>query len=293
MDNGQALTRRERLRSQTLEEIRDASFAIIDADGGHALSIAALARSMAMSAPAVYRYFPSRDALMAHLTTLAYEQLTTAMTDAVAVAGSGRAPQTKIRFVVEAYRGWALRHPRRYAMLFGEQTAAVPGDRAAAGPGDRAAAVPGDRAAAGSGNRATAVLGDRAAAVPGDRATAGSGERAVAGSGERAAGGPGTRTPLDRAMALLIDLMVAATEDAPRESAGGSPELDSRLKAWARIQGRPDITPRVAGAALLIWTRVHGIVGLELTGMLDDHPLDAEMLINLELDSILDPAGRG
>ena len=41
--------RRERLRAQTLREIEDASFAIIDEDGVHALSIAALARRIAMS----------------------------------------------------------------------------------------------------------------------------------------------------------------------------------------------------------------------------------------------------
>jgi AcrR family transcriptional regulator len=63
------MSRRERLRAQTFQEIEDASFAIIDDEGVHALTIAALARSMAMSAPALYRYFPSRDALVAHLIT--------------------------------------------------------------------------------------------------------------------------------------------------------------------------------------------------------------------------------
>ena len=36
----QAVSRRERLRAQTLQEIEDTSFAIIDADGVHALTIA-------------------------------------------------------------------------------------------------------------------------------------------------------------------------------------------------------------------------------------------------------------
>ncbi|MEU7746018.1 TetR/AcrR family transcriptional regulator [Nonomuraea sp. NPDC049158] len=219
-----AMNRRERLRTQTLQEIRDASFEIIDADGLHALSIAALARSMGMSAPAVYRYFPSRDALVAHLTTLAYEQLLAAMSQAV--AGGRRAPHTRVRLLVAAYRDWALRHPRRYGMLFGERTADLPGEA-------------------------------------------------------------GTRTPLDQAMALLIDLLIATSGSAPAESAGGDQTLDGQLRSWARIQGRPDISPRVASAAILIWTRVHGIVSLELTGMLDDHPLDAQRLIRLEIDSAL------
>jgi AcrR family transcriptional regulator len=220
----QSMNRRERLRTQTLQEIRDASFEIIDADGVHALSFAALARSMAMSAPAVYRYFPSRDALVAHLTTLSYEQLLTAMTEAA--AGRRRAPQTRVRLLVAAYRDWALQHPRRYGMLFGERTADLPGEA-------------------------------------------------------------GIRTPLDQAMALLIDLLLAASSDAPAASTTGDQALDGQLRAWARIQDRPDITPGVASAALLIWTRVHGIVSLELTGMLDNHPLDAQRLIRLEVDGAL------
>src|SRR4051812_13249676 len=88
-----AMNRRERLRVQTVQEIEDTSFAIIDADGVHALSIAALARSMAMSAPAVYRYFPSRDALLTHLITRSYRQLAEAMSEAV--AGGRRTPRTR------------------------------------------------------------------------------------------------------------------------------------------------------------------------------------------------------
>jgi hypothetical protein len=67
----------------------------------------------------------------------------------------------------------------------------------------------------------------------------------------------------------------------------GDQTLDGQLRSWARIQERPDVSPRVAGAAILIWTRVHGIVSLELTGMLHDHPLDAQRLIRLEIDSAL------
>src|SRR3954466_14354554 len=112
----QAMSRRERLRAQTLQEIEDASFAIIDADGVHALSIAALARSMAMSAPAVYRYFPSRDALLTQLIIQSYQQLVTAMSQAL--QGGRRAPRTRVRLLVAAYRDWALRYAYRYGMLF-------------------------------------------------------------------------------------------------------------------------------------------------------------------------------
>jgi AcrR family transcriptional regulator len=216
----QTANRRERLRAQTLREIEDTSFAIIDADGVHALSIAALARSMKMSAPAVYRYFPSRDALVAHLVTLAYGQLAAAMN--AAVEGSRRAPRARVRLLVAAYRDWALQHRRRYGMLFGERST-------------------------------------------------------------------GAETPLDAAMALLIDLLTAVPDNppdtAPGDTTSGDRTLDAQLRTWARTQQRPDTTPRAARAAIVIWTRVHGIVSLELTGMLDHRSLDAQRLIDLEGDN--------
>ncbi|MFJ5306995.1 TetR/AcrR family transcriptional regulator [Streptomyces sp. NPDC088350] len=216
------VSRRERLRAQTLQEIEDASFAIIDAEGVQALSIAALARSMAMSAPAVYRYFPSRDALVAHLVTLSYGQLAAAMSQAV--QGSRRAPRSRVRLVVTAYRDWALRHRCRYGMLFDERAGDLPSEVT-------------------------------------------------------------TGTPLDDAMALLIDLLVGVQDGGRVAGSSGDRTLDGQLRLWARSQERPDIAPDVARAAILIWTRVHGIVSLELTGVFDNRTLEAQRLIDLEIDN--------
>jgi AcrR family transcriptional regulator len=218
------VSRRERLRAQTLQEIEDTSFAIIDAEGVHALSIAAIARGMAMSAPAVYRYFASRDALIAHLVTLSYQQLTTAMSHAA--EGTRRAPRTRVRLLVAAYRDWALSHRRRYGMLFAERADGAPGQ-------------------------------------------------------------PPEKTPLDHAMALLIDLLAAIQNTAPADSTTGDRTLDGQLRQWAHTQDRPDTTPRAATAAILIWTRVHGIVSLELTGIFDNRTIDAQRLIDLEIDNAI------
>jgi AcrR family transcriptional regulator len=222
----QQVSRRERLRTQTLQEIEDTSFAIIDAEGVHALTIAALARSMAMSAPAVYRYFTSRDALIAHLVTLSYQQLAEAMSQAV--EGSRRAPRARVRLVVEAYRDWALRHRRRYGMLFAERADDSPSQ-------------------------------------------------------------PPAPTPLDQAMALLIDLLVAIQDAAPAPGTTGDRALDGQLRHWARSQDRPDTTPLAATAAILIWSRVHGIVSLELTGVFDNQTIEAQRLIDLEIDNAVQP----
>jgi AcrR family transcriptional regulator len=187
----------------------------------HALSLAALGRSMAMSAPAIYRYFPSRDALVAHLVTVSYQQLTAAMSEAA--GGGRRAARTRVRQLVSAYREWALGHPRRYGMLFGE----------------------------------------------------------------RAGDPPAERTPLDVAMALLVDLLVAVPDTGSGDGSSGDRVLDSQLRVWARAQERPGITPRAGRAAILIWTRVHGIVSLELTGMFAGQSVEVQRLIDMEIDSAI------
>ncbi|HUQ59455.1 TetR/AcrR family transcriptional regulator [Lentzea sp.] len=216
------VSRRERLRAQTLQEIEDVSFAIIDADGVHALSIAALARTMAMSAPAVYRYFPSREALITHLVTTSYRQLADAVREAAET--SRRTPRTRVRLLVAAYRDWALRHPRRYGMLFGERAGDAPIELAGV-------------------------------------------------------------TPLDQAMAALIDLLTAIPGSAPATSADRA--LDGQLRLWARSQDRPATSPRAALAAVLIWTRVHGIVSLELTGIFGNGTVEAQRLIDAEVDNAI------
>lgn len=221
----QTMTRRERLRLEALREMEDTSFAIIDAEGVHALSIAALARGMAMSAPALYRYFPSRDALVAHLITLSYQQLAAVMSHAA--EGSGQPPRTRVRLLATAYRDWALRHRRRYAMLFAESAGDPPGD------------------------------------VP-------------------------PQTPLDRSMALLIDILLTIRNTEPADGGSGDHALDGQLRRWAGSQERPDTEPRAATAAILIWTRVHGIVSLELAGVFDNHTVDAQRLIDLEIDNAID-----
>lgn len=217
-------SRRERLRAQTFQEIEDVSFAIIDADGVHALSIAAVARTMAMSAPAVYRYFASREALVTHLVTTSYQHLADAVRHAA--DSTRRTPRARVRLLAAAYRDWALRHPRRYGMLFGDRAGGMSIETAGA-------------------------------------------------------------TPLDQAMATLIDLLVAIPGGTPADSGSGDRTLDGQLRLWAVSQARPATSPRAARAAVLVWTRVHGIVSLELTGIFDGNTVEAQRLIGLEVDDAI------
>lgn len=113
-------SRRDRLRAQTLDEIRAHAWAQVDDSGAHALSSNAIAKAMGMSGPAIYRYFDSRGALLAALVVEAYAELAGALEQAAA-ASSRKAPARRIDEVCAAYRAWALAHPRRYAMLFDQR----------------------------------------------------------------------------------------------------------------------------------------------------------------------------
>ncbi len=118
------LSRRTRLRAQTIEEIRERAFALVDAHGPQAVSLAAIAKGMGMSAPALYRYFDARHALMAELVRAACAELASALEEARADSAR-RGAAAQLRATVAAYRGWALGHPRRYALIFGEGTPAT------------------------------------------------------------------------------------------------------------------------------------------------------------------------
>lgn len=109
------LTRRERLRLQTLAEIKQHALAQIAADGVEALSLSAVARSMGMSGPGLYRYFASRNDLLAVLVAEAWDALADALEDAAEAARRRTAPG-RLRAVCDAYRDWGLREPHRYRL---------------------------------------------------------------------------------------------------------------------------------------------------------------------------------
>ena len=88
------------------------------AEGGPAaLSLNAIARRMGMSGPAMYRYFASRDALLARLVSDVYSEIADRL-GAAQQAAARRGPENRFRALADAYREWALEHPREYRLLF-------------------------------------------------------------------------------------------------------------------------------------------------------------------------------
>jgi len=116
-------SRRERLRNATLADIRHAARAQLAAGGPAAVSLRAIARDLGMTAPAIYRYFPSLDALIAQVVA----DLLTELREVV-VAARDRVPATdpvgRLAEMGRAYRRWALANRREFSLIFGER---IPG----------------------------------------------------------------------------------------------------------------------------------------------------------------------
>jgi AcrR family transcriptional regulator len=104
------------------QEIKDVARRHLATDGAN-LSLRAVARDMDIVASALYRYFPSRDALLTALIIDAYDALAAAATEAESAV-----PRDDLRgrwlAVCRAVRQWALSHPAEYGLIYGNP---VPG----------------------------------------------------------------------------------------------------------------------------------------------------------------------
>ncbi|MFC8191014.1 TetR/AcrR family transcriptional regulator [Cellulomonas sp. NPDC057328] len=215
--------RRERLRQQTVDEIKERAFELLDAGGAHDVTIASVGKGMGMTPPALYRYFPSREALLSALVVDAYADLGSTVADAVGGAAD-EGPHARLRLALTTYRTWATAHPRRYTMLFSDRSRDVPDPPAG-------------------------VAAVNVGMLP-----------------------------------VLAALGEIAAASAP---AGGTP-LDEALTRWAQGMGAPaDLAPAALRLAVLAWSRVHGLVSLEITGALAGMGLDAGLLLETEIESLL------
>jgi AcrR family transcriptional regulator len=118
-----APTRRERLRTAALAEIKDLARRHLVDGGPPAISLRAIARDMGMTAPAIYRYFPSLDALVVELTEDLYDELREAI-EAARAAMPADAPIRQLAEMARAFRRWSIAHPAEFGLMFGNP---VPG----------------------------------------------------------------------------------------------------------------------------------------------------------------------
>ena len=122
-------SRRDRIRAATIQEIKDTARRILVTDGPPAITLRAIAREMGMSAPALYRYFESREELLLDLSNDLYDEITAAMTAARDAHPADAAPE-RLMAVSRAFRGWAVGHRPEFGLVFGSpvggSTAACP-----------------------------------------------------------------------------------------------------------------------------------------------------------------------
>lgn len=226
-------SRRERLRLQTLAEIKQHALAQVAAGGAGALSLNAIAKAMGMSGPAIYRYFASREELLAALVTDGYGELAEVVR-AAAATGPRRSPARRLAQVADAYRAWARANPFRYELLFSVRP---PGY---ADPGEAIAAI-------------------------------------------------------QPAMGTLLELLGEIAQGTAGAD-GGEPaaRLAAQLRRWAGARGEDETTaPGLLLLGVLTWTRLHGIVTLELAGVVGDMGLDGGLLVQHELEAIVAAAAGG
>ncbi len=112
----EAPTRRERMRSATLGEIKQVARRLVVEQGPAGISLRAIARDLGMSAGALYRYFPNLDALVVAVCGDIYDELHDAV---AAAAADGDNPVTQLFAMARGFRRWSIAHPQEFALLFG------------------------------------------------------------------------------------------------------------------------------------------------------------------------------
>lgn len=112
-----APTRRERLRTATVAEIKGGARQLLRTGGPQAISLRGIARDMGMTAPAIYRYFPGLDALVGALAGDLFDEIRADVERARDGAGGDPIPQ--LVAMARALRRWAVTHPNEFALILG------------------------------------------------------------------------------------------------------------------------------------------------------------------------------
>ena len=126
-----ALTRRDRMRAATMEEITATARRLLVEQGPDAASLRAIAREMGMTAPGLYRYYSSREELLRHVIGTIFRELAGDIRRAIEQADpepasgftseSARRNHIALKMIAACreFRRWALNHKDEFALLFG------------------------------------------------------------------------------------------------------------------------------------------------------------------------------
>lgn len=208
------------------EAIKDTAWKQIAGYGAPALSLRAIARELKITAPAIYNYFPDRDALV---TALIIDAFTSFGDWQLEARDSVHAddPGGRMKAIGLAYRDWAHAYPQRYQLIFGTP---IPGYE---GPVDKIF--------------------------------------------------PSSARSLSALVSVVEGLRVAG-----KLKVDSFPKIKSEYKVtfemWKTYGGEADVLS--LSVAMVIWSRVHGIVSLEIGGNLPPFGAKGDALYLYELASI-------
>jgi AcrR family transcriptional regulator len=133
-------SRRDRARADTVREIKRTARAVLVRHGVEGLALRAVAREMGMTAPALYRYFASREELVEHVVADLYDELVDEL-ETARDATDPATPGAQLMTLSRRFRAWALAHHAEFNLLFGSpaESAATTAQQAKEGPAGAAA----------------------------------------------------------------------------------------------------------------------------------------------------------
>lgn len=110
-----ASDRRRRRRDATAAEIKAAARDQLVTHGPNGISLRAVAREVGLSAPALYRYFPSLEALIVGLCVDLYDEFREFLQTEADKADDDLA---KLVIAARSFRTWAVEHRPEFALMF-------------------------------------------------------------------------------------------------------------------------------------------------------------------------------
>lgn len=113
----EVLSRREANRESTLGDIRREARDLLVAEGPAGVTLRPIARAVGLTAPALYRYYASRQDLLLDLIADLYDELCGSMQRARDAEETGDLGGRLVA-VTRAFRTWAREHPREFELVF-------------------------------------------------------------------------------------------------------------------------------------------------------------------------------
>ncbi|RSM66389.1 TetR/AcrR family transcriptional regulator [Amycolatopsis sp. WAC 01376] len=108
--------RRGRERAATDQDIRRTARALLVEQGPEAVTLRAIARELGITAPALYRYYGSRDDLVEHLRADVVADLAAGLAEDIAQLPDEGALQ--LFAICKGFRRWALAHTKEFTLVF-------------------------------------------------------------------------------------------------------------------------------------------------------------------------------